>query len=175
MSTELALEKKYINGMFLLGGIISLIFGVLLITRTQGVIEVIMLLLGLWWLIQGLFNILAIFIDKSQWGWNLIGGILGVIAGLLVLNHPVVGGAIVLGVWTIVIGVIGLLIGVISIVTAFQGAGWGAGIFGAVSALIGIFLVFNVFGALNIFKWIFAILLIFQGIVAIYIGATEKA
>ncbi|MFN2234713.1 MAG: hypothetical protein ACK2U1_10810, partial [Anaerolineales bacterium] len=114
-------------------------------------------------------------IDKSQWGWNLIGGILGVIAGLLVLNHPVVGGAIVLGVWTIVIGVIGLLIGVISIVTAFQGAGWGAGIFGAVSALIGIFLVFNVFGALNIFKWIFAILLIFQGIVAIYIGATEKA
>ena len=30
-------------------------------------------------------------------------------------------------------------------------------------------------GALNIFKWIFAILLIFQGIVAIYIGVTQKA
>ena len=92
MSTELALERKYVNGVFLMGGIISLIFGVLLITRTQGVIEVIMLLLGLWWLIQGLFNILAIFIDNSQWGLKLIGGALGVIAGLLVLNFPLVGG-----------------------------------------------------------------------------------
>jgi uncharacterized membrane protein HdeD (DUF308 family) len=147
----------------------------LLITRTQGVIEVIMLLLGLWWLIQGLFNILAIFIDNSQWGLKLIGGALGVIAGLLVLNFPLVGGAVYFGVMTIIIGVIGLLIGVISIVVAFQGAGWGAGIFGVVSALIGFFLIFNVFGALNIFKWIFAILLVFQGVVAIYIGVTQKA
>ena len=175
MSTELALERKYVNGVFLLGGIISLIFGVLLITRTQGVIEVIMLLLGLWWLIQGLFNILAIFIDNSQWGLKLIGGALGVIAGLLVLNFPLVGGAIYFGLMTILVGVIGLLIGIVSIIVAFQGAGWGAGIFGAVSTLIGFFLIFNVFGALSIFKWIFAILLIFQGVVAIYIGTTEKA
>ena len=127
MTTVLDQERKYVNGVFLLGGLISLIFGVLLITRTQGVIEVIMLLLGLWWLIQGLFNILAIFIDNSQWGLKLIGGALGVIAGLLVLNFPLVGGAVYFGVMTIIIGVIGLLIGVVSILVAFQGAGWGAG------------------------------------------------
>ncbi len=175
MSTALDMEKKYVNGVFLLGGIISVIFGILLITRTQGVIEVIMLLLGLWWLIQGLFNILAIFIDKSQWGWKLIGGILGVIAGLLVLNFPLVGGAVYFGVMTIVFGVIGLLIGVVSIIAAFQGGGWGAGLFGVVSVIIGFFLIFNVFGALNIFVWIFAILLILQGAVVIFLGVTQKA
>ena len=78
MATALEIEKKYTNAIFLLGGIISLVFGILLIARTQGTIEVIMLLVGLWWLIKGLFDLLAIFIDKSQWGLKLLGGILGV-------------------------------------------------------------------------------------------------
>lgn len=175
MTTELAMEKKYVNGVFLLGGIISLIFGILLITRTQGIIEVIMILVGLWWLIQGLFNLLAIFIDRSQWVWKLLGGILGVIAGLIVLNFPLLGGAVYFGTMMILLGVIGLLFGVVSIVAAFQGAGWGAGLFGVVSVIIGLLMIFNVFVALNILFWIFAILLIIQGAVAIFIGVTQKA
>jgi len=175
MSTELEMEKKYTNAVFMLGGIISLVFGVLLITRTQGIIEVIMLLLGLWWLIEGLFHLLSIFIDRSQWGWKLFGGILGVIAGLIVLNFPLVGGAVYFGVMTIFMGVIGLLIGVVSIVAAFKGGGWGTGLFGVVSGLIGLFLIFNVYVSLNILIWIFAILLIIQGAAAVFIGATQKA
>ena len=49
MTTALETEKKFTQAMFLLGGIISLVFGILLISRTEGTIEVIMLLLGLWW------------------------------------------------------------------------------------------------------------------------------
>ena len=106
MTTVLESEKKFNQAVFFLGGLVSLVFGILLIARTQGTIEVIMLLLGLWWLIEGLFNILAIFIDKSQWGWKLLGGIFGVIAGLLVLNFPLVGGAIYFSVMVIVLGVL---------------------------------------------------------------------
>jgi len=175
MTTELEMEKKYTNGVFLLGGIISLVFGVLLITRTQGAIEIIMILIGLWWLIQGLFNLLAIFIDRSQWGWKLFGGILGVVAGLIVLNFPLLGGAVYFGAMMILLGVLGLLFGVVAIVAAFQGGGWGAAIFGVVSVIIGLLMIFNVFIALNILFWIFAILLIIQGVVAIFIGVTQKA
>ena len=46
MATALEIEKKYTNAIFLLGGIISLVFGILLIARTQGTIEVIMLLVA---------------------------------------------------------------------------------------------------------------------------------
>lgn len=175
MTAVLEVEKKFANGIFLLGGIISLVLGILLITRTEGTIEVIMLLLGLWWLIQGLFNILAIFIDRSQWGWNLISGILGVIAGLLVLNFPLVGGAIYFSVITIVLGILGLLFGVVSIIAAFQGAGWGAGLFGVVSVIIGLLLIFNALMAAKVLLWIFAFLLIIQGAIAAFIGLTQKA
>ena len=175
MTTELEMEKKYNNAIVLLGGIISLVFGVLLITRTEGVIQVVMLLLGLWWLIEGLFHLLSLFIDRSKWGWKLIGGILGVILGILVLNFPLVGGVVYFGVMTILIGALGLLFGIVAIIGAFQGAGWGAGVFGVVSVIIGLLLIFNVYVALNILIWIFAILLIIQGVVAIFFGATQKA
>ena len=72
------------------------------LTYDQGTIEVIMLLVGLWWLIEGLFNLLAIFIDRSKWGWKLFSGVLGVIAGLLVLNFPLVGGAVYFSVMVII-------------------------------------------------------------------------
>jgi uncharacterized membrane protein HdeD (DUF308 family) len=174
MTTELKMEKNYASGMFLLGGIISLVFGILLITRTQGAIEIIMILMGLWWLIQGLFNLLAIFIDRSQWGWKLLGGIFGVIAGLLVLNFPLLGGAVYFGAMMIILGFLGLLFGVAAIIAAFQGGGWGAGLLGIVSIIIGLLMIFNVFVALNILFWIFAILLIVQGAVGIFIGVTQK-
>jgi hypothetical protein len=134
-----------------------------------------MVLMGLWWLIQGLFNLLAIFVDRSQWGWKLIGGILGVAAGLIVLNHPLLGGAVYFGATIILLGVLGLIFGLISILAAFQGAGWGAGLLGIVSGLIGIFMIFNIYFALNILFWIVAIVLIVQGVVAVYIGVTQKA
>ena len=174
MTTELAFEKKFANAVFLLGGIISLVFGILLIARTEGTIEVIMLLMGLWWLVQGLFNILAIFIDKSQWGWKLLGGIFGVLAGLLVLNHPFIGGAVYFSVWVIMLGILGLLFGVVAIIAAFQGGGWGAGLFGAVSAIIGLLMMFNALVAAQVLLWIFAVLLILQGVAAIIVGFMFK-
>jgi uncharacterized membrane protein HdeD (DUF308 family) len=174
MTTELTLEKKFANAVFLLGGIISIVFGLLLLFRTEGTIEVIMLLVGLWWLIEGLFKILAIFIDRSQWGWNLFSGILGVIAGLLVLNFPLVGGAVYFSVMVIILGVIGLLFGVVGLVAAFQGGGWKSALFGVVSAIIGLLLMFNALLGAKILIWIFAVLLILQGAIALIAGLMYK-
>lgn len=158
MTTELTYENKFANAVFLLGGIISLVFGVLLLTRTEGTIEIIMLLIGLWWLIEGLFKILSIFIDKSNWGWKLFSGALGLLAGLLVLNFPLVGGAIYFSVMVIIMGIIGLLFGLIGVVAAFQGGGWKSALFGVVSAIIGLLLIFNALVSAQILLWIFAVL-----------------
>ncbi len=174
MSVVLEQEKKFANMVFLLGGVVSLVFGILLLARTEQTIEVIMLLLGLWWLIQGLFNILSVFIDKSQWGWKLVGGILGAIAGLLVLNFPLVGGAIYFSIMVIILGILGILIGISALFTAVQGGGWGIGIFGAVSAIIGLLLVFNALVGAQVLIWIFAVLLIIQGAIALLVGLMAR-
>jgi uncharacterized membrane protein HdeD (DUF308 family) len=74
----------------------------------------------------------------------------------------VVGNALI-----IVLGIEGIIIGLVSIVQAFKGAGWGAGILGAISILIGIILLANIWLFTFSLPWVLGILAIIGGIVAI--------
>jgi uncharacterized membrane protein HdeD (DUF308 family) len=153
-------EDRYL---LLFGGIISLVFGILLFARTDATLTLIMLLVGLAWFIQGIVTLLGAFIDHSSWGWKLFGGALGIAAGLLVLQHPLASTEVVPAVLVLILGIFGVLIGIVSLVGAFQGGGWGAGIFGAVSLVIGLLFMFNSYVSSEILIWLFALLLVIQG------------
>ncbi len=163
------LEKteRYI---MLFGGIVALVLGILLFTQTTATLAVVMLLVGLTWFIQGIFSIVAIFVDKAQWGWNLFGGVIGVAAGLLVLQNPVASTVAVPAVLAIILGLFGLLIGITALIAAFQGGGWGAGVFGAASIIIGLLLMFNSMVSGQVLVWIVAAMLVIEGGVGVYFG-----
>ncbi len=154
----------------ILGGITSIIFGVLLLTWTGATLTVITLLIGLWWLIQGLFLILSIFKDSSQWIWRLISGVIGVLAGILVLQHPLQSAVILPASLVFILGIMGIGIGITSIIAAFGGEGWGIGAFGIISIIIGATLTANVMLGAQLLLWIVAVLLIIEGVAAIYMG-----
>ena len=59
--------------------------------------------------------------DSSQWGWKLFAGILGIIAGIIVLNHPLLSPILVGNAVIIILGIQGLILGVVGIIQAFQG------------------------------------------------------
>ena len=128
----------------LIEGIILLLVGVLMLASPDMSSLVLVQFLGFYWLIAGIFNLISIFWDKTEWGWKLIAGILGIIAGLIVVRHPLwapfaVGASLV-----IIMGVFGLIMGGIGLYQAFKGAGWEPGILGAVSLLFGLMLLGNV-------------------------------
>ncbi len=151
----------------LLQGVAALIIGILLITSPGATMTFLVLLLGIYWLINGIFSIVSIFVDSSQWGWKLFAGILGIIAGIIVIQHPLVSTVVVPTVTVWLIGLLGIVIGVISIIQAFQGGGWGVGILGVLSILFGIVLVANpLIGALAL-PWVLGIFGIVGGIAAI--------
>jgi len=167
--TVATIEKteRYI---LLFGGIIALVLGILLFFQTTATLAVVMLLVGLTWFIQGIFSIVAIFVDKSQWGWNLFSGVIGVAAGLLVLQNPVASTAVVPAILAIILGLFGLLIGIAALIAAFQGGGWGAGVFGAASIIIGLLLMFNSLVSGQVLVWIVAAMLVIEGGVGVYLG-----
>jgi len=61
------------------------------------------------------------------------------------------------------LGIIGILIGVSAVIAAFQGEGWGVGIFGAFSILLGLLLLFNSLVGGQVLVWLTALLLVIQG------------
>lgn len=162
------------RNILLFGGIISLVFGILLFTQTGAALALIMLLVGLSWFIQGIVTLLAIFIDKEAWGWNLFGGAIGVAAGLLVLQNPLASTVAVPAVVAILLGIFGVLIGISALIVAFQGEGWGAGIFGAISLVIGLLLMFNSIVGGQVLVWLTALLLVIQGALGVFLAYTNR-
>jgi uncharacterized membrane protein HdeD (DUF308 family) len=128
----------------LLEGIAAAIVGLFLLTAPGATLFVLIQALGIYWLVGGILRIISIFMDNSLWGWKLVGGVFGVLAGIVVLQHPLWSSVLVPAVYLVVLGIQGLVLGGVSLVVAFRGEGWGVGILGALSIVFGLVLLFNV-------------------------------
>jgi uncharacterized membrane protein HdeD (DUF308 family) len=104
-------------------------------------------LLGLYWLAMGLVQFAGLFVDSNMWGWKLVLGTLGVVAGLVTIQHPLWATILIPTTLGFLVGLLGLILGVTGIVSAFAGSGWGSGIIGALSAIFGLALMLNPVGA----------------------------
>ena len=74
---------------YLLEGIGAVLIGILLLTAPAATVVAITLFLGFYWLFVGVLELVRMFVDRSvPWYWSLLIGLIGIAAGLLVLNHP---------------------------------------------------------------------------------------
>lgn len=152
----------------LLEGVALLIIGILLLSQPGMTSVIVVQVLGIYWLLMGIFRIISIFIDSSQWGWTLFAGLLGIIAGVIVIRQPLWSTVIVGNTVIIVLGLTGIVIGLISLYQAFKGAGWGSAILGAISIILGLVLLANVWILTFSLPVTLGILAIIGGIAAIF-------
>ena len=151
----------------LIEGIAAIIIGILLLVNPRIITVVLIQFLGFYWFIVGIIDIVRIFMDSSMWGWKLFSGIIGILAGIAIINYPLWASVLVPTVLVWVFGFFGIMIGVIGLIQAFQGAGWGAGILGILSILFGLLLLVNAFVASFTLPFIFGILSVVGGIAAL--------
>ncbi len=172
--TSVYSSDRTLNYAFLLGGITALIFGIILLIRQDEAVGLVALLLGLWWLIQGAFLVFSVFIDRTDFWWKLIIGLIGVAAGIIVLSSPVESGAFLGSALAIVLGILGIVAGVMSIIGGFRGGGFSAFLFGIVSAVIGALLIFFPETSFSVLVTILAIILILEGLAAVVMAFVAK-
>lgn len=153
--------------LLLVEGIAALIIGIMLVRSTATTTIVLVQILGLYWLMRGIFDIVSIFVDHTAWGWKLFMGIIGIIAGLVVLDSALIAAVAVPTIMVWILGFYGVFAGIIMIIQAFKGGGWGVGIMGVVLILLGIFIMGNALSTAIIWVWLSGFILIIGGIVAI--------
>jgi uncharacterized membrane protein HdeD (DUF308 family) len=125
---------------------------------------------GLWWTIRGVLDLVSLFQDRTAWGWKLFAGILGIVAGLIIIGGffwrgDAIWTTLIVGlafVW--IVGVLGIVYGIIGLIAAFQGGGWAPGILGALSILFGIILIARPVIATLSLPFVFGILAIVEGV-----------
>jgi uncharacterized membrane protein HdeD (DUF308 family) len=131
----------------LIAGILALIVGAVLLwapakTKVE-TYQLLVAILGVYWLVEGIFDIVSIFVDHSMWGWKLFIGLISIIAGGAILMYPVAAALTLPKIFVLVLGIWGLMYGVILLIMAFQGGGWGAAILGILGIIFGIALMVN--------------------------------
>jgi uncharacterized membrane protein HdeD (DUF308 family) len=89
-------------------GVLSVIVGFALLRTPFQSLEVLIFVLGIFWVAQGIMTFITAFSTKEGRGWRLFSGLLGVIAGIIVLVYPM-SSAVTLalfgGIWLIILGI----------------------------------------------------------------------
>lgn len=154
------------------GAALIIIGGVLLFgsTATRANTWLILVtLLGIWWLVQGIFDIISMFIDRTAWGWKLFTGIISILAGGYIVMYPVAAAVALPQIFVLILGIWGLIQGIVMLILAFRGGGWGPGILGVLAIIFGLILI-GAYGNLGIgvsFVFVAAIFAFIGGIVMV--------
>ena len=127
----------------LLSGLSAILLGLLLFAKPAATLLILIQILGVYWLITGGLSIVFLVKDRREWGWKLFSGILGIMAGILIILNPLWSTLLVPTSLAILVGAIGIVLGVMELVFAFRGGGWGVGVLGVLSILLGLLLLFR--------------------------------
>ena len=107
-------DERTGSGWLLADGILSSIIGIWLLFRPELTGYALPYILAFWVLIAGILRIIGAFAARGKvyaWGWFIVWGIIGIITGIFLLNHPlfteviityaVIWGFIFMGLWSI--------------------------------------------------------------------------
>jgi uncharacterized membrane protein HdeD (DUF308 family) len=152
----------------LIQGIATLLIGIFLLTDPVTTSRMIVFYIGIYWLVTGVLSLVRIFTDRGNTFLKLFSGIIGILAGWFLVTNVTDGATLVFGVAAVIIlGIQGILMGIFGLVESFQGAGWGPGIIGAISIIIGIMLLGSPLGYALVLPWVIGIFAIVGGIFTI--------
>ena len=176
MTNVAAQPQPSIWWVFLLQGFAGIILGLMLLTEPGATMVALTTFLGFYWLILGVLALVRVFVDRSTpWIWSLLSGIVGILAGLFVLRHPLVAALTVPTILVIILGVQGLVMGVIEIIGGFKGGGVGPFILGAINVLVGLLLLGSPVAAAFAVPLVFGVLLLIQGVASIIFAFRVRA
>src|SRR5947208_16999331 len=155
-------------------GIAAIVFGVIAFVYPGLTIAVLVLLFGAWVLVDGIFRIVGAIghrASDSDWGFNLIIGILGIIIGLLTFHAPGITAlalVIYIAAWAFMIGATEIALA-IKMRQEIKGE-WFLILMGLASIIFAGFLLWNPLAGAAALIWIVAWYAVILGVLAIFFG-----
>ena len=95
-------------------GVLAVIVGFALLRSPFQSAEVLIFVLGVFWLVQGIMTFVAAFSVKQGRNWGIFIGILGVLAGIVILAYPIDSAltlAFIGGIWLVILGIMQIVAG----------------------------------------------------------------
>jgi len=157
-----------------LRGIAAVVFGVMAFVYPGLTAAVLVLLFGAWVLVDGIFRVIGAIAGRasdSEWGFNLIIGIIGIIIGLLTFHAPRITAlalVIYIAVWALMIGATEIALA-IKLRREIKGE-WFLILMGLASIVFAALLLWNPLAGAAALIWIMAWYAVIFGVLAIIFG-----
>lgn len=148
----------------LLEGFIAIVVGLFLLYRPIITTILLIQILGIFWLAEGIVSVIGALIFPDNRWLKLLSGILSIIAGIVILMYPIISPIIVLTLFVVFIGAWAIVTGAVKLAWGLKGGGWGIGILGILTIILGLLLLTNSLAGVLILPWMFGFFLIIGGI-----------
>jgi uncharacterized membrane protein HdeD (DUF308 family) len=155
----------------MLSGVAGRVWWTLVLRGVVAVLFVLILFFGAYTLVDGIFAIVGGIMDSSRRWLLLIEGVLGVVAGLILLARPGLGALVllyVIAIWAIVTGVMEIL-AAISLRREIDNE-WLMILGGALSVLFGVILAILPGAGLLSLTWLIGVYALVFGVAFIFLG-----
>jgi len=158
----------------LLWGILTLIIGCMFLFWPGQTMELTIMFLGAYWLVGGIFTIASLVVDRSNMGLKIFLSAINIIAGILLLGHPIL--ATIVGALLLVafIGFWALFIGAVHLYQAYRAKDAGHAVLGIISVIFGVLLLVNYVAAIIIAPFVFGGFAVVSGLASVYLGYAAK-
>lgn len=159
-------------------GIAAIVFGVIAFTHPVMAIATLVLFFGAWVLIDGIFRVFGAIKHRgsdSDWAWQLVIGLIGIIVGLLTFHAPQVTAlalVIYIAAWALMIGASEIVMAV-KLRHEIKGE-WFLILMGLASIVFAVLLLWNPVAGAAAVIWLIAWYAIVLGILAIFFGFRLK-
>ena len=132
----------------MLWGLSAIVLGILLLTRPVITALFLVQLMGVFWLVGGIIDIIhAVFTREKGWGWTAGGAIVGILSGLVILGHPIVAMAITAATLFLVAAFTAIVSGVTNILggrnRTEESWSWRRFFLGVLQIVIGLFMLWH--------------------------------
>lgn len=170
-------SKQHPWWLHLISGIMNIVIGILLLTTPVKTVVLLVLALGLYWLLEGIVMLVALFVDRTAWGWKLFIGIVSILAGIIILRHPLASAAVIPAIIILIMGIQGLITGILTLILAFKGGGLGSGVLGALSVFFGLVLISHYSDLVAIISlvWVAGVFAVIGGLVQLFQAFQQRS
>lgn len=162
----------------LLRGIVAIIFAFLAIFATGFTLDLLLIFLGIYLLLDGLFSVIASLVATSSRNWwvLLLEGIISIAAGIVVFAWPSITLLVLIylvAIWAIITGIFEFLASIVSSWT--EGGKIFIGITGVISVILGIVIFIYPLFSIAAMVWLIGFYALIVGLSLIVFGIKLKS
>lgn len=166
--------RPYPWWVILIQGVVALLLGLFFLFTPIATLFALVTFVGIYWFISGIFSLISLSVDRSNMGWRIFAGILGIIAGILIIAYPLMATLLLPALLVTIIAFLGIILGFVYLFQAFSAKDWGTGVMGLLALIIGVLILAKPIVAFALLPFVLGVLGIICGVACIIFAYKVK-